>query len=163
MTNKYLATVSRCCIVIIALCGLAVCAFWYPFSISLTTVGVVPAQPTLEQNIEFWTQLAFYWLTSAPCFVILLFMWIVTNNILRNKFFSKQTTQIIKNCVLILSIDLAVFFVGNVLFSILQWNDFAILYFIIALIGLALVGFAVVMYHYVLQAVTLKEEMELTV
>ena len=51
MKNSLIALFVRLIIIFIAACGLAICVFWYPFSISLSVMGLADSVPTFEQNI----------------------------------------------------------------------------------------------------------------
>lgn len=144
-------------VVIFGICGLLMCALWYPFSISFMVMGVVDVVPTLEQNIAMWTQLVFYWAVSVPCFLILAFVWKMTDSIKKDQFFSYKIAKSMKNCALLLFIDVLVFFAGNTVFFFLGWNVFAIIYYIIAVVGLAVSSIFLVASHFVYKAAQLKE------
>lgn len=147
-------------IIILGLCGLITCLLWYPFSISLSTMGVVEATPTLEQNIQMWTQLLFYWLASIPCFIVLAIAWKISNEMKREKTFRYKVAKLIKICAIILSVDLAMFLIGNMVFLRLNWNDFALIYFIIAAIGTVVVNILFIWSNFVIKAANLQEELE---
>ena len=66
MNAVKLSLLLKCAIIALGLCGVLICAAWYPFSISLSVMGVVPAEPTISQSIEMWPQLSFYWAVSIP-------------------------------------------------------------------------------------------------
>lgn len=160
MTSKSLFFWVRCSIVIVALCGLTVCAFWYPFSISLSVMGVVDAVPTVAQNVQMWTQLVFYWLVSLPCFVILVLAWLMTNLMKKEKFFNEKNIKLANISAIILFADLAAFLIGNVVFLILGWNDYAIIYFMLFAIGLGVALLIKVFEQYMKKAVQMQEETE---
>ena len=140
MNAKRITIIFRIAIIAIGLCGLLICAFWYPFSISLTTMGTSTAAPTTEQNIRIWVQLVFYWAVSVPCFLILVFAWRISSAIKKEELFSNKIVRLINQEISIMLIDLFVFLIGNIVFVLLKWNDFAIIYFMIIVIGLVVIS-----------------------
>ncbi len=160
MNTVKLSILVKCSIVALGLCGICICVFWYPFSISLSTMGVVPTKLSLSQNIEFWTQLTFYWAVSIPCFIILIFAWKITESIKKDEAFSYGVVNLIKKSSTLLLIDIVIFLIGNIAFLALRWNAFALCYFIIAVIGLVVASILLVLSHFVTKAIELKEETE---
>ena len=163
MKNSLIALFVRLIIIFIAACGLAICVFWYPFSISLSVMGLADSVPTFEQNIEMWTQLIFYYLVSLPCFIILFLAWLITCSIKKGAFFSKKNVKIIKLSALILFIDLMVFLIGNVVFLILGWNYFALFYFRLFVIGLGLTILIMFFEKYLKKSVKMQENGEVLI
>ena len=158
MTGKALCFWVRCAMIAIAICGVGVCAFWYPFSITLTTSG-------LQESglVAFWTQLIFYWLTSLPCLVVLCIGWKIAAAIKSDALFKEENAKAVKTAVQILFADIAVFLIGNVVFLVLGWNDFALLYLFFAIIGLVVAIFMAILSHYLYRAAELQEESEGTI
>ena len=163
MKNSLIALFVRLIIIFIAACGLAICVFWYPFSISLSVMGLADSVPTFEQNIEMWTQLIFYYLVSLPCFIILFLAWLITCSMKKGAFFSGKNIKIIKLSALILFVDLMVFLIGNVVFLILGWNDFALIYFILFVIGLGLTILIMFFENYLKKSVKMQENREVLI
>lgn len=160
MNTFKLSLLVKGAIIALGLCGLFMCVVWYPFSISLSAMGVVSANPSLSQNIELWTQLIFYWVVSVPCFIVLIFAWKITGSIKNDEVFSYKVINIIKKSATLLVIDIVVFLVGNIIFLAVGWNDFAIVYFMIAVVGLVIVSVLLTLSHFAEKAVELKEETE---
>jgi hypothetical protein len=160
MTGKALCFWVRCAIIAMAICGVCVCAFWYPFSISLTTDGL---QETGTQAGVFWVQLIFYWLISLPCFAVLCIGWKITSALKEERLFVVENATLVKTAVHILFVDIAVFLVGNVVFLALGWNDFVFLYLFFAIIGLVVAVFLAILSHYLYKAAELQEENEGTI
>lgn len=157
MTAKTLYFWVRCSIVIIALCGLTVCALWYPYSFSLFKIGLTSSELSELTAAQSWGLLSFYWLVSVPCFAILFFAWKISANIKTERLFTVQVARRIKICALILLTDSGVFFIGNVIFLLLKINDFAIIYFFLVIGGLILSVFLSALSHYVAKAAELQE------
>lgn len=163
MKKNLISIAIKCSILAVACFGVVMCCCWYPFSISLTVMGTVEATPTTAQNIEMYTQLAFYWMLSVPCFVILGYVWSISNVVKKDNFFSILIAKKIKRCAFILLFALVAFILGNIIFTLLGWNDFAILYSIISILGLVITCVFAVTAHFVSQAAILKEETEGTI
>lgn len=153
----------RLSLVVIALAGVSVCAFWYPFQTSLTAIGVPSGErvdPTAAQKAEYWIQLIFYWIASLPCFFLLIYGWFLSNNVKKNTVFSLQTFRLLRRSAIILFIDSIVFLVAQLVFTVLRWNPFAPILSAVGVIGLIL-SFALLLGgRYVKEAAKIKEENE---
>lgn len=163
MNTKRITIIFRIAIIAIGLCGLLICALWYPFSISLTTMGISTATPTTEQSIRIWTQLVFYWAVSVPCFLILIFTWKVSSALKKGELFSNKIVRLINLEISMLLIDLLVFLIGNIVFILLKWNDFAIVYFMITVIGLVVVSLFWIALYVIKRGIEMQEEIEGTI
>lgn len=157
MTTKSILLWVRCSIVIIALCGLTVCALWYPYSFSLIKVGLINSKLSELTVAQSWGLLSFYWAVSIPCFAILIIAWKISTHIKTEQLFTSKVAKMIKLCALMLLIDLSVFCMGNIIFLLLKMNDFAIIYFFLMIGGLVLSVFLSVLSHYVAKAAELQE------
>lgn len=163
MNAKKITLIFRIAIIAIGICGLLICALWYPFSISLTTMGTSNATPTAEQSVRIWVQLVFYWVVSVPCFLILVFTWKVSSALKKEELFSKKIVRLINLEISTLLIDLLVFLIGNIVFILLKWNDFAIVYFMITIIGLVVVSFFWIALYVIKRGIEMQEEIEGTI
>ena len=157
MTAKSLFFWVRFSIVIIALCGLTVCALWYPYSFSLIKIGLLGSELSELTSIQSWGLLSFYWAVSIPCFVILIIAWKISVYIKTEQLFTIKVANMIKLCALILLIDLGIVLIGNIIFLLLKINDFAIIYFFLIIGGLVLSILLSVLSYYVAKAAELKE------
>ena len=164
MNDKKISWMLRSAIILVGIFGVAICAFWWPFSASMTTFGINTIidmdRVTGAQLAEFWVQFAFYQVVSLPCFAILVLAWLVTNRIFKGQFFELGTAKLIRTASLILYIDLLIFFIGNLVFMFLKWNDFAIIYYFLGAIGVAVALCMSVIAYYVKKSAELKEETE---
>ena len=147
-------------IVVFGLCGIIMCVLWYPFAVSFEIMGVVDVSPTPEQQVALWTQLLFYWGVSVPCFLILAFSWKITDAIKNDAFFSYKIAKKINFCAMLLFVDVIIFFIGNTVFLLLNWSVFVLVYYIIAVVGLAVASVFAAIAHFVSKAAKLKEETE---
>lgn len=157
MTTKSLFFWVRFSIVVIALCGLTVCALWYPYSFSLIKISLLGSNLSELTTARSWGLVSFYWAASIPCFAILIIAWKISAYIKTERLFTSEVAKKIKLCALILLIDLGVFFIGNIIFLILGINDFAIIYFFLIIGGLVLSIFLSVLSYYIAKAAELQE------
>ncbi|MCH5204313.1 MAG: DUF2975 domain-containing protein [Oscillospiraceae bacterium] len=152
----------RVFLVFVFFVGILICAWWYPFSLTITTGFFVP---DLEENdisfnmyTEFYSQLAFYWSVSIPCFVVVMLGFRGTVIAKKEGAFSIRSAKTLFKMALILFIASVVFLIGNVIFMMLKWNVFAILYFIVGGMGLVISGVLYAGHKYLVNASQLKEE-----
>lgn len=151
MTEKSLCFWIRCAIIAVALFGIAVCAVWIPISV------------INSPKAACWIQRVFYWLTAAPCFVVLVLGWMVSMQMKKGELFREKTAKLIQLATVILFVDILVFFLGTLVFFLLDWNGLLFLYSLIAVVGMFVVLFLAVVSHYVLKAAVLQEESEGTI
>lgn len=151
MTEKSLCFWVRCAILAVAAVGLTVCAVWIP--ISVLGAGVTAR----------WIQRIFYWLTSLPCFVALAMGWAVSSEMKKGALFKEKTAKLVKLAALMLFVDIAVFFIGTLVFFLLDWNELLLLYSVVSAVGMIVVLFLFIVSHYLLKAAVLQEESEGTI
>ena len=132
----------RITLAFIFLIGLVICLYWYPLSITLSTgIAILdfdPAEITPGENIEFYSQLLFYWLISIPCFVLVVMGFVNIEYMGKYGRFNIRSARLLFKMTLILFFSSLVFLIGNLSFMILGWNKFPILYCIIGGAGMAL-------------------------
>ena len=164
MKNRVLITLSRIALVFVLIVGVGICLWWYPFSISLTTVGVVSGESgssvpvDSNQLLAFWTQLIFAWLVSVPCFAVVFFLLKSTSFARHDCFFSYRNANFYKIVSIIIFSDSIILITGHMIFMFLKWNPFAILYYVIGILGLILALFSFFIYRYLEKATRLKED-----
>ncbi len=163
MKNSTIACLIKVAILVVALGGVYMCAFWYPFSLSLTVVGApsgefVPA--TGPQKLAFWSQLIFDWILSLPCFAVLLLGWQVSGHIREDNLFAAGTVRKLRLACILLLVASCIFVLGHVAFALLSWNPFALLYCFIGVMGMLLAFGLYVLAKFISKAQLLKEENE---
>jgi hypothetical protein len=146
--KKEIVIALRIAILIFALVGLAFCAYWAPFSI-LKQYAVAP-----------WLEICFYWLTSLPCFVILILAWDVTNHFSSGNFFDKQVAKDILISAWLLGVDSLLFIGGNIAVYFLKPNGYEFLYGVLGVAGACLSILFLAISRYVKAAALIKEENE---
>ncbi len=161
MKNRIVIGLIRVSILFLFVVGLGICVLWYPFSISLDTVGVVqdgPAPLTQVQRIAFWVQLLFMWGVSVPCFYTLHLFFRSTGYAKRDEAFCRANAHLYRKAAIALLVGSVVLIAGNVLFIVLEWNSFASVYIVLGVVGLVCALACYVAYRYILKAALLKEE-----
>ncbi|MBQ8403283.1 MAG: DUF2975 domain-containing protein [Clostridia bacterium] len=157
MSNKKIGLCIRVAVVIVTLAGILLCAFWYPFDVSFSTLPWQES-PTAAQTGDFYGQLAFYWAVSLPCFIIMAFIWNVSTRIRRGELFSFEIYKYLKISAIMLFADCGVFFAGNTVFYFLDRNPFFLIYLIIGLVGVAFALCATALAYLAKNAAILKED-----
>lgn len=163
MKNTRISLLFKIALIITAICGVCICALWYPFTISVSVTGGVSAVLNAAETAQFWAQLAFYWLCSLPCFIILYFLWKISGDIKKDKIFTVRTAKSFNLCAVILFIDVALFVAGNIIFAALKWNYLAIIYFFVSAAGIAVAIVLTVVSCILSKAAVLKEEFDGTI
>lgn len=155
MTNRTISLFIKISIIFIAIAGIALCIFWYPFSVSFSL-----AEINVEHNGIYWVQVLFYWGASVPCFAILVIVWLIANTIKKDDVFSLKLSKKLTIIFYLLFAASCVFLVGNTVFTVLKWNLFTAIYYFIGVFGIILSFAVYVISKYVIKAQILKEENE---
>lgn len=158
MNDKLLSALTRIAILIIGICGLLSCLLWIPISIGNGTLQHLP-----WESLSFLIQYVFHWIVSLPCFVLLFFAWKITSSMNSGKLFLQKNAVYASYASIILAIDISIFLIGNILFSILGWSNWILLHILIAVIGLVVSIFMYVLSKYLIRAALLQEESDFTV
>lgn len=161
MKNRLIVGLIRVSIIFLFAVGLGICALWYPFSISLDTVGVVQDGPdpiTLAQRISFWMQLIFMWAVSVPCFYTLHLFFRSTGYAKHDEVFCRENARLYRKAAIALLVGSVALIAGNVLFIFLEWNSFATVYIVLGAVGLVCSLACYVVYRYILKAAAIQEE-----
>lgn len=166
MNDKFLIMLCRISIIFIFFVGLCVCFWWYPFSISFSIFGITSREisslvyANQTQAIAFWSQLIFAWLIAIPCFSALVLVFKSVGYAKCNQFFTKKNAGFFRVIAVMLFIDFMLYITGNIVFMFLGWNPFALLYFVIGVLGIIFALACYFAYRYIDKAASLKEEMD---
>jgi hypothetical protein len=156
MTSRTLGILMRISVIAAAISGLFLCIYVIPS----WGLGIVHANP--EFSGWFWPWLIFAWLTALPCFIVLIYVWKVSDAVKKDTVFTMLTAKWVKMGAVLLLIDAAFLFIGNVVLLLLNMNHPGILLFFILvdifIIALALL--AAVLSRYLTKAAILQEESE---
>lgn len=143
---------ARLSILAMGICGICICACWYPFEISLNAFGG-------GTTSLMWAQLCFDWLVSLPCFLILGIAWTVAIS-MKKEIFTRKNSDRLKLCGWILLCDTLIYLLGNLAFMLMEQNVFAIFHFFMALLALIVSLLFFMAGYYVSHGTRLREENE---
>ena len=152
MSKRSLSILSKLTIIVIAVCGLCICGFVYPFLVSLNGLGE-------GSEIIMWCELIFYWSSSIPCFIILFLAWRVASTF-NTELFTGKNARLFKLSAILLLGDAIYFLVGNIIFAFIGYNPFAILFFFLVITALSVSLALGAAGYYVALAAALREENE---
>ena len=160
MNEKKLTILMRVAILLIGLCGVAICLFWLPMS---SGKGAATFSWDELQKVQVWTQYAFQWLISLPCFWLLITAWKITGDMQRGRLFTEENVRLVKKSTVILLVDILLYLAGNIIFAVLGWNEWFILQLFAAIVGLIIAILLFILSQYLMKAAVLQEESDLTV
>lgn len=159
MEQKTLSKWLKCIILGLGICGLII------YTVVIPTLG----KDLIERYTEFkgWYTpwLIFLWITGVPCFIALFLGWRVSKNIGLDKSFSNENAVIFKWISVLAAGDSFLFFIGNIIFLLLDMNHPSILIisFIIVFAGIAVAIAAAVLSHLIKKAAALQEQSDWTI
>lgn len=159
MSSKTLCYLVRAAVIAVAVCGLGGCVLLLPAA----SAGIALQNPQLAYMRLPW--LVFLWMTVAPCFAILFYMWRIAYAIKIEQVFTQRTADWVKKSALILFADICFFFTGNIVLLFLNMNHPGILLISLCIdvFGFALAILAAVLSRYITKAAVLQEEADATV
>lgn len=159
MEQKTLSKWLKCIILGLGICGLII------YTVVIPTLG----KDLIERYTEFkgWYTpwLIFLWITGVPCFIALFLGWRVSKNIGLDKSFSNENAVIFKWISVLAAGDSFLFFIGNIIFLLLDMNypSILIISFIIVFAGIAVAIAAAVLSHLIKKAAALQEQSDWTI
>lgn len=157
--NEKLSNLLRIMIVGMALCGIVIYLFAFPY-IGKSLVGMYP-----EFENRFWPWLIFLWMTGIPCYIVLVQIWKVTDTIKKDKVFVSENVKRISLISKLALFDSTFFLLGNIVLLLLSMNHPSI---VILSLGISFIGYSISIVSYafanfVNKAVVLQEESDLTI
>ena len=159
MSQKSIAGWLKGIIIGIALCGLVIYALVIP-SVGLS---ITAANPEFAYCFLPW--LIFICLTALPCYAALVIAWKVASNIGCDRSFTMENAKWIKYIAVLAAADALFFFVGNVVFLLLNMNHpgIALLSLIVVFAGIAIAIAAAALSYLVKKAALLQEQSDWTI
>ena len=150
----------RAALVLIFLFGIFICVYWYPSNASVSAGLVLyrPEEIPFNALVIYWSQLAFYWAVSIPCFIVVILGFKGTMIAGKEGEFSLNTAKLLFKMALILFIASIAFIIGTAVFGILEWNYFSSLYYAIGGVGVGLSGFLYIAYKFMFKVSKIKED-----
>ena len=118
-----------------------------------------------EYSSAYYLWIGFLWLTAVPCYIVLYFVWKISDNIGKDNFFSKENAVSMKHISTLAAGDSIFFFAGNIIYLVIGFNHPSIVLAALAVvfIGISIAVAAAVLSHLILKAAQLKEENDLTI
>lgn len=159
MEQKALARWLRIILTGVGILGLVTCFAVIPmFGLSLRT-----EYP--EFSNRFWPWLIFLWLSAAPCFVSLGFLWRVAGNIGKDRSFSNENASCLKTVSYLFAADSVFFFLGNVVLLFLNMSHPGVALASLAVVFVAVAASvaAAVLSRLARKASALQEQSDLTI
>jgi hypothetical protein len=158
MSSKTLCAFVRFAAAATAVCGLVLCVCVFPFRLP----EIIGRDYGL---LGGYLWLAYLWIAAIPCFVILVYVWKVSNAIQSDEVFTEKTAKRIKTAAVILIADVAYFFAGGVVLLLLDLNRPVILFLtvVVCVFGISLALLAAVLARYISKAALLQEEADGTI
>ncbi len=159
MSSKALSKMIRAADIAIALCGLVVCIYILP----IIGADVVKEYPEFSHWYLPW--FTFLMLTAAPCFAVLVVVWKLAAAIRQERVFTIQTAHLVKYGSLIILCDVGFFFIGNIVFLLLNMNHpgVILLSLFVDIFGITLAVSAATLSRYITRASALQEEVDGTI
>ncbi len=159
MTQKSLSKWMKIIIVMFAICGAVV------FGVAVPLLGLDAIDLYPEYTYCFKPWLVFLLLTAIPCYSVLVIAWQVAASIAKDEAFTDKNSKRLKNVAVIALITSVYFFIGNVVFLILNMTHFSVFAgsLLVTFIGIAISVAAAVLSYLVQKAAKLQEDSDLTI
>lgn len=118
-----------------------------------------------EFSSWFWPWLIFLWITSIPCYAVLICIWKITKEIKKDNSFCKKNADLLKLIAIFAAGDSAFLFTGNIILLLLNMNHpgIVLLALFIVFAGIAITVTAALLSHLVYKAAQIHEENKLTI
>lgn len=159
MTSRTLGRLMRISVIAAALCGLFLCAYVIP-SWGQSIVNTYP-----ETSGWYRPWLVFEWLVALPCFAVLVYVWKVSDAVMKDTVFTMLTAKWVKMGSVLLLLDASFLFIGNVILLLAGMSHPGVLLLSVMadifIVTLALL--AAVLSRYLTKAAILQEESEGTI
>lgn len=135
------------------------------YGLILPEMGKSLVESNPEFDYCFWPWLIFLLTTAIPCYLVLIQGWGVASNIGKNKSFSMENAKHLKNISLLALIDTGYFFVGNIVFLLLNMNHpgIVLVSLLVIVLGLVFSVAAAALSHLIEKAAKLQDESDLTI
>lgn len=143
----------------VGVCGMVV------YALVLPKVGQELIDGREELQKYFWPWLVFLWGSGIPCYVALVLGWKIAGNIGADRSFSLANAKLLKGIAGLAVGDAAYFFLGNLIFLLLDINHPGVVLFslMVEFAGVAVAVAAAALSHLVRKAAALQEQSDLTI
>lgn len=161
MSQKSLSNWLKVIIILMAVCGLVVYMYIFPNLI----LRFMPYSQNGENLSIFNNWMIILWISAIPCYMVLVFGWLISKNIGNDKSFTIENAKYLKYIMVITLVDCIYYFIANIIMFYMKANNETIMIFSLVAIFAGIV-FAVAiacLSHLVLKAAKLQTENELTI
>lgn len=160
MKQQSLSNWLKFIIVGVGICGLIVYALVIP-SLGLS---IASAEKGAYDHC-YWPWLIFLWATGIPCYAALVLAWKIADNIGADRSFSLENARFLKWISLLAAGDAAFFFLGNIVFLLLNMNHPGIVLasMIVVFAGVAIAVASAALSHLVTKAEVLQDQSDWTI
>ncbi len=159
MNQRKLSAWLKAIVIGIGVCGLIV------YFLILPNCGKMLRGSFPEAAAWHWPWMIFLWATAIPCYAILTSAWRIASRIGEDRSFSMDNARSLQIIAWLTAGDTLFFFIGNIVFLLLDMNHPAILMMamLICFAGVAVTVAAACLSHLVRKAADLQSESDLTV
>lgn len=159
VNEKKIALMMRLAIIIVAICGVALC--WWMSIYLFVVIGLGSFD---KPAYLLYAQLASFFIAAVPFFIALIIFWLVSGNVKRKEVFTKKTVKYFSLVVKMLLWDIIIYTVVSVIFYFLLENPMMLcINVFLILVG----GAATLVIHllslFLKEAVFLQEESDCTI
>ncbi len=159
MENTVLSRRLKAVIIALGVLG----ALVYCIALPLMGMDMVFAYP--EFSDFYWPWLIFFWASGVPCYLVLIYGWMVTENIAEGHPFTHENAKLIKRIAQFAIWDTVYFLIGNVILFLLGMSHpgIVLLSFAVVLAGVVFSIVASALSSFVTRASNLQEQSDLTI
>ena len=156
LSAKSLCLSVRAAVIAVAMCGIVLCVFVLPFR------GAQIADFGAAGNLAW---LWFLWISSIPCYAILVLVWLVSGAIKLEQAFTPLVAKWIKYASLLLLADAVFFFAGNIALALMGMHRPVLLMIamIVDIFAISLAFLSAVISRFIMKAAILQDESEGTI
>ncbi len=159
MKQQHLSLTLRIIIIVLALIGLVF------YLLILPEIGRTMVYNNPEFSHAYYPWLIGLWVSALPCFAVLVFCWLITANIKRDRSFSIENARYMKIISILAGADAVYFFILNITLLMMNMNHPGIVLgsLLVTFIGICICAAAAVLSHLILKAADLQDQSDLTI
>jgi len=141
------------------ICGTVIYFYVFPF----WGKAIIDSNP--EFSSSYWIWLLFLWITSIPCYAVLVFSWKIAEEVGKDNSFCLKNANSLNSISIFAASDSAFFFTGNIILLVMNRNHpgIVLLAFFVVFGGVVVTVTAAALSHLVYKAAQIREENELTI
>ncbi|MCL2002453.1 MAG: DUF2975 domain-containing protein [Oscillospiraceae bacterium] len=159
MSSKTLCGLLRAAVIVVAICGVAVCCFILP------AVGKSFSYWYPEFAHAYVPWLVFLWVAALPVFAVLALIWRASAAVGHDRVFTAAMARLVKYGAMCVFGDTVYFCAGNIVLLLLGMNHPAIVLasLFIGVLGMSMTALMAVLSRHLTKAAALQEEVDGTI